>query len=652
MAQDRSPTASRTPLEMGEEFDNRLRRLLLQRAELAITASKERDEIFTQYMRQLDGIGEPLVSGPWKNSCQLDDPLTDEWHTTQLSTQMTAIGVEPLCLVEAVVPGEAARLEAQQIEQGLTVKSREWGLLRSLYSVIYCANLFPYALAKVGWQNGLRRRRVTARIDAISGAVLEGEMETPADVEVSSQTVVEDIDGIVVRVPDPRNVYFYPVDATDVESAELVIEKLWLTPDELMEAGRLGSYDPDMVEALLKLGPTWVSGERSEESADEGLDLGGMEGYYEVLEIIGRMPHVIEDGKSLTPPHLLDEEFVWVLSPEHDMRLYWGSLEEPSRPWVAVHTHRKPWRMQGKSVVSRLEALQKEATGCLRYMMDVANLDACPVILRPKKSQARQKPFRAFPGAEYLYETSPAEIQAMVWDKAGPQLLMANLADLRATAQRLISVEGANTNLGGIQRQDAEMAFAGAGMSSKNTLYLSVLSEGLEKLYAKVLEVWAQHLGADGEEIAAGGEASITISPAMLRSRFRLVPHINTSGASAQERRAMTEAKVQAQGIWLQALTGGLPPQLAPLVYHASRRMLEELGERDVEAWLGPEPQVLPPMGSAMPEAGGNGAVAPGMDPEQARVMEQVGGGIGEMLAMQGMQGMVNAGGPAGIGGA
>lgn len=144
-------------------FQDRIDREILRRVRSAVAHNRDRDDLLRSYADQADGLGQPYSDGPWANSCQLEDPMTDE-HCTQLTAYlMASLRTEPFCLIEATTPGDEAA--AARLELALNAKAQQWELSTKLYDVVYNAVRYPYAPAAINWKQEIKKRR-TPGLDA------------------------------------------------------------------------------------------------------------------------------------------------------------------------------------------------------------------------------------------------------------------------------------------------------------------------------------------------------------------------------------------------------------------------------------------------------------------------------------------------------
>lgn len=609
-----------------------------RRVKQAVDAYSDRDDEIADLRDQLDGVAPPPSpisgsptgeGGPWRNSCKLVDPLTDEHHTSQLSFMISALRAEPYWLVESQEAEDES--SASLVEIGLTAKAREWKLPARLYDAASDALAFPFSVISATWRDATVNRRFEGWEDPDTGAILtddelvEGVTYRPRH---ATETLVSK-SGVELRSVDPSNFGVWPPDAEDIEKAELVWERQFLTEGELMAGVEDPEqmFDEEAVYTKLKAGPRWVNADSQDENDRDGIQ--STEGFYEVYQVIGRLPLLVdEEGKPKTPAHLRNEDWVFLIDADTGKCLRAAPYPYTIRNYVLFHTHRRPRRMGGRSVVGRLKNLQAEANVNLRYYVDTANLDAMPIVLKPQTMKNYQ--YRLQPGAQWAYDPKLGAAPSVIrWDMMGAQLLGQVQGDLRSTASRLVSAEGINSNLGGKVRKAAEVEFAGSTISLKAGLYLGCFQEGMERLGILLVALYSAHMGDQETITDAVLGKTVVLTAEDLQKRYRFVPHANTDAANPELRIKQTMIRQQAMLGYIQG-TMQFGPQWWPQLYHSARRTIEETGERNPEAWLGKEPQVGDPAQVLQQVTSALQAAAQGGDQIAAQILQ------GIMGAMQG----------------
>ncbi len=584
-------------LELDPELKERVEKTLLDRVRHVVSVCADRDDLLRGYAEQADGLSQPLAVGPWKNSCQLDDPITEE-HRIALSAYLeAALRNEPYWLVEAQSPDDEEA--AAKLEQGLTAKARQWKLRERLWDVVWNATTYPFAILFASWRRDMAKRRYLAYVDPETGQDVEEAEIDPGKTYRQEPRVqaVPVYDGPDLRAVNPTDFYVYPVDCDDLDRALCIIERQYLTAEDLMDGVRHRGYDRDRVLELLRHGPSWIASEtlRQNENERDGTDDQSVEnGYFECYRVVGRFPLLFGDDKELeTPEHLLDEDFMWEMCPDADIVFRSGPYPYPIRTYVPFHILRKPGRLMGKCVPSILEPLQEEATANLRFIINCMNLISSPVLKVPEKWLAKRAGWQAGPGMKLPYMQSADEIQVLQWDKGGIEVSKGTQADLRMRANELMSAQGTDN----VQAQEpptaTQVTVVAQGAVNKRDLFLQTFQEGMERLGQVLTILWLQHMNPDGESLKSGN-ARIEVTPADLNRSFRFIAHANTDAANPQLRLQKTIAEIQQvrqSPLYARKVQAG---DLS-MEYHMMRRLLEEMGERDIEGWIGTEPGAVDP---------------------------------------------------------
>jgi hypothetical protein len=93
-------------LKLDPDFRQRVDDEIIRRCQSAVQGSIVRDQIIRQYSLQVDGLSQPFTSGPWSNSCQVDDPLTIEHVIGQVSWIKAAIQGDPRVMLDSISPDD------------------------------------------------------------------------------------------------------------------------------------------------------------------------------------------------------------------------------------------------------------------------------------------------------------------------------------------------------------------------------------------------------------------------------------------------------------------------------------------------------------------------------------------------------------------
>lgn len=588
---------------------------IIRRVRATVSHCKERDNILRGYADQADGLSQPFNDGPWSNSCELEDPMTDE-HCTQLTAYLMAnLRTEPGCMIEAVVPGEEDA--AKSLENALSVKCQQWNVPSKMHDVVYNAVRFPYAPAAISWSQELKHTRSMQDVDPATGQpinpYLQDAQNQPSAVDETEGTNLQPqpvpsesapfekwevvSQGPEVRAISPDDFYLYPPLSQDIDKAQQICERVYFTAEELYMGVDKFGWDADEVEDLIRMGGTDAPSQESitgSENEMDGIGSDYEDALFECFIVTGRMPLLFDSGRCETPQQYLLEDFLWMVCPDRNVIFHFGSCPYTVRPYTVYSISRKPGRMMGKCVPGYLETLQEEATANLRFKIDILNLIANPVLKVPNDYDDLDGD-EMFPGKKLRYQKGPQEIEALQQNFAGWEALTGQQQELIARADKLMSAPGADQ----VETRSAgpltatQSGMIGQSLSMKRDMFLQTFQEGNQRFYQLLVAIWLQHMPDDGEEVPSNGDA-VTVTTDDLEKRYRFIPHANSDATNPQQRLQMTQARQAAQ---LQYINGmmTLPPQFWPLLYHGARRFLQDTGERNVEAWIGKEPTGIDP---------------------------------------------------------
>jgi hypothetical protein len=167
-----------------------------------------------------------------------------------------------------------------------------------------------------------------------------------------------------------------------------------------------------------------------------------------------------------------------------------------------------------------------------------------------------------------------------------------------ARGKGLVAAEGYG-QLDPKQRKNGEMQNVMSAADSKFDLFLTNFMMGVEDLFKRIA---ALHMQYDPEWM-------------QLRGEFKYIPTATSSTVTPQLRQQLAQAKLQAQQSYFAALMQ-MPPEIHPMLWHSYRTVLIDLGDRQPEAYLGPEPQTPQPVPAQVQQL-----VAQGMPAQMALQM-------------------------------
>lgn len=631
-------------------------RVLVRRAEDAVAGSAMRDRFLIDWDDQLKGRVPVLGKRRWPNASELNGTITRESHLELLSLLTQAQRKDPKWTVEAADEGQEDSARAQ--EAWLTNLCAEYKLNRHLYNLAYNALRDPAAVLYVGWKQIIRKRygrkfRLSGLSDEEQQAapLLDEEEREPDQSYEEVPVLSEEVEhaGCDFRVADLADFYLYPPDAPSIEAAIGCAERMLLTEEQLLDGVEDFGYDEAAVKALIAGGPTHDSGDgsdyRSRKNMAEGVDSAAIDqrdGFYECFLWFGRLPYARdEQGELSVPEEYEGQEILAVLCPGRQAVLKLDFSPYPERPYIPFSILPEPNRFLGSGVCELLSQLQEEETATIRYTIDGMNLQMSPVLLAPKTWIREFGKWSVFPGA-MLPMDAPGEIAPLQWGQNATMGLELT-QQIRGMAQSVIAAKGYG-QLDAKQRKNGEMQNVLSATDSKFDLFLSNFQDSMAELGARIVSLEARHMGDQAQTIQAGGR-TLEISAQMLRGKFRYIPTATSSTSTPEMRLQLAQAK---QGVQMQYLSSlaQAPPTIAPLLWHGARQVLLDMGERQPETWIGPEPspeqmlmQQLPPQVQALIANGVPPQVAMQMVPSATAQAQQ-----GQQAAQQGRGALLGPG--------
>lgn len=507
----------------------------------------------------------------------VDDPLTIEHCFGQKAWIKAAVVGDPPCMLDAVDPDEEDL--ASKYESAFTAKLKQWAVSDQLAGVISHAVDYPYSPSYTYWHQVIGKTRSVKEVDGVEQPWEEDEVLK---------------DGPAIRSIFPSDFYLYPPTAQDAATAEGVMHQDFLTRRQLILGVKSEGFDKDAVNQLLSQGPTGILSSSSDETARrnelDGLQADGNDGVYQCFCYQGKMPLFFDDGELKTPEHLIEEDFCWMVCPDHNIVFRFSSPSEPFRTHDVAHIDEYPNRLMGRCIPQMLDALQSEATCLLRTKINVAEFDSQPVILKPESMRQDQDAREAFPGAEWFYRgMNPDVVKPVSWPVNSLTFLVQSISDLRQRAADVLGAGEGITQLAPQRKSATEVNQVGTNAAVRKDAFLQTFLMYLRRQYKMIFRLWIAHMSDSGEDVQTA-KGIIHIDKSDLADKFIFTPNANTAAGNPQLRKAMTDAKVAVLFQYIQALMT-FPPNFHPMLYHAARRSLSELGERSIEQWIGKEPQ-------------------------------------------------------------
>lgn len=565
---------------------------VVRRVMAAEAGCEERDQILHDYADQVDGMSQPFAANqPWENSSLIVDPLTEDQITAMKAYLVQAIGSgEPRCLITAVRPDDQEY--AANLEAAFSAKCEQWQVEKMLIDLVHYVAAFPYAPLRVDWEQRTVKLRTMEALDPATGLIVDDaqDLETPTEqVPAVEEKVVSDAPQIIAIAPD--HFYLYPPTCQNIDDAQLVIEKIYLTKEDLFLGVTDFGYDRDTVMELIASGPNASSSgeEDSRKSRNErdGLQDASQDGYYICAIVTGRMPLLFDGDKILTPERFLREDFVFLCSPGHGKVFKFGSAAYPFRTYDVANMDRYPNRMMGQCVTSKLQVIQEEMTAIGRSAMNVAEFVAQPMLVRNSKDRNEQDGTSVVPGGT-LWFSGPTPPIALQWNTQPVAVLMEQVEYWDQRGKELVGAgQGVQEPTEG-QKTATEVSQVGASSIMRRDLFLTTFLNTLDRVYMLICLMWFSAMSDDGETVITPS-GPVEITKEGIADRFIFKANANRQAGNPALRLQQQQMKQAVQLQYFGSL-GTFPPQYWPMLYHGARTLLQDLGERSVEGWIGKDP--------------------------------------------------------------
>ena len=600
------PEDSVIELRLSDDLEREVKRVLLSRCADAVQGAKDRDNwlaYFDDLLNMRTGLS---ANRRWRGACNLDDPLTREIHYSQVAELTQALRRDPKIQVEAV-SSEDEDL-ARQYERLLQDSDAEYDTDDRLSDVAHNACRDFAGISFQTWTQKTRKIYSSEFRDSETGEATDPSQFDPTrgyeEVRFAEEAV--EVEGIETRTPDLADIYLYPPNAPGIESAIGVFERRLLLADDLWRGVKDFGYDADEVKDLVKQGGAGLATDwRQTRDTSEGVQAvtDPSDNYYECFLYVGKIPPLYdEEGDTQIPEQYHDGDIVAMICPEAGVVFKLDVYPYEWRPWDAWYMLRVPGRFEGLCVPAMVESLQVEMNAALRQTIDGMNFEMSPMMyMTPTQYTQFGKQTKTYPGAVIIRE-SPGDVEPVVMPaRSAEGFQIHSLCYNRGKA--MMTAQG----LGELQpkvRKAAEIQNVMSQAVPKFDLVLQTFNQTLEDFYVKRLCLILRY------------RQNVRVRPFELRRRFRFLPTATSRTANPETRIAIAQQADNIQASYLQAKTLAMAGQMAPddlvLVYNAKRQILMDLGIRQPETYLGPEPvPQAPPMGMPGmqgPGVGGQGS--------------------------------------------
>lgn len=566
-----------------------------------VRANQERDDDLYRLRQQLEGVSLAGGDGPWPNSCVLQDPVTREFHMTAQANIVAAFRQKPYVTLEALRPNDDAVVT--KLEVLANTEADLFGFDQALATLTYIALESRYAVCGVFYSTTRNKHKELLPVpppihayDEGEGAVEDDELSPTSEQLYQINDIIESFE---FRPIDTWDFYLSPVGSQKVQQADHTLERLWLTTTALLDGVKNEGFDAKAVSEMVKRKPTAVR-EGGVDPRRDQQELSGIyddnASFYECFRVVGRMPYLFDGlGEPQTPEELLDEDFLWMVCPAHQIVFKLTYSPFPVRPYALGKAMGPDTEMLGHGIVSTISAIADEMTILLRATVDSTNATMDPQMKVPEHLAGwySQKDNRR-PGSILPYRgNDPNSVQAVHRDFQGLQIGMELSQGLYGRAAQIAAAQGVNSMAAGKVRKAAEVEFTAQVIQNKFGLMLGNIAKMVQEIFRIYFALRKYHL-RDSVNVRTGtGEDQVTRDD--MDVQFRIIPHADADNASSQQRLDNDTALIEFLGqnhcyqqrIQMGDLTGD---------WMVGNRVLSHMGIRNPEAFIGPQPQPMDPM--------------------------------------------------------
>lgn len=594
-------TAAKKLPGISDDLREELDAALLRQLDAAISACTDRNELFQTWDAQLRG--DPYWAGikpRWRGGSQVEDPITREHHLTVLANICQVLRQEEWWTVNATAPGDEQ--DASDLEAWLNDKVSEFNLSGIHgYDLAYNAARHTFGVLYCGWKQAYETTYATAYEDNETGERVDPEGRIPGHEYKEVEELGEEIahEGLDLRVPHAADFYLFPSNAQNVEQAQFIAERMFMSAGELIDGITDFGYEEEGVTQILSSGPSTTTDTVRREANDrDGVHSGDHreDDLYEVFMVIGRPPLLLEDGASPLKEEVRRRDYLWMVCPSQNCVFKCVPMPFRKRPYVLFPFLREPGRLMGDGVPSLLSPLQLEGTLALRFRIDTRDVAMNPTLLVPENDYDDLQRFKVYPGAMIPYKSNsgPGAIAPLKFDTQGFGAALTDSNDFRMRAAQLFSAQ-ARGSITTNEKTAQQVAQEASGADEKFDLILINFHMGVNALGPLIISHYQQFGMSDNpdENQALVGNKVIQLSPEMLQKKFRINAHGTSENSNPELRLARAEALYQfvlqnplvMQKVQQGDMTG---------IWSVSMQVARDMGQRDPQRLFGQEPQPPP----------------------------------------------------------
>lgn len=615
-------------LDLSKDYREQCDRYLADASDDAEQAVSERDRDLAFIDDMLEMRGAVKMRGPWRDSCQLEDPLVREQHTQLNAKLAPPLQRDLLVQIDSVDPKDAE--SAKKTESWLEFQWNEEHFPHTYGEFVYNGLKDPVAVLSVSWQQEYKQERGVEYWDGVSTDDFGRPHRVPADgrdegvhyEEVPTLQEAVESQKAIYEVHDVADVYIHPPNQQVLEKAQGIFIRRMYSECELLDGIEEYGYDKKSVMELIRMGPTMVDGatgvtnrnsvilldtndyiermgidtddrvtpnmsKRDRQDRIEGIDstVRNIEdGLYECREYWGYLPKLRDsEGNSLLPEHLYRDRVRALFCPSYNIVFLLDFAPDQELPFFHASMIPKPGRFLGTGMVQLMQAGGLAATYLTRWMLDCMQMKMTPAHVMPEQDYLDNGAFSLYPGAKFT-ESQVGAIRPLGVG-GEPQLGLEGLEYILHRFQSLSSAEGIG-ELGNKVRRNPEMQNVLQTADAKYGLYGYNLFTPLAAIAARRIALELKY-NPNFESTIMTKNGEVTVTADDLRKKFRFSAIQISSDSNPETRAGRTQQKLSIQATYF----GGTKqyPEWALEIWHGARQALLDMDERNPASWIGEE---------------------------------------------------------------
>jgi hypothetical protein len=406
-------------------------------------------------------------------------------------------------------------------------------------------------------------------------------------------------EGASVEFPDPEDVIAPARAGRDPQKFRWLQHRLWMSEDELRQRARRGQFDREIVEEVIRRGPTGMDDVMDADGARQTLDR--QEGVDpESSDMRADMYCVLEDyrAKDIDEDGYSEEIVSWVAEP-HKLTLGWDYLDNVNasgkRPFEKEVFMPLPNRTLGLSLPEMIREVQDEMSTMHNQRVDYGTIGNLPFYFYRSTSMLKPTQHRLRPGEGVPVDNPQTDILFPQF-RTNTAFGFQEEALLQQYNERLTGVTdmalGRQPNRVGATRTATGVASLLSESGLRFKVFMSRFQEFWRRIYIQILALDQQYLPPGKEFRVTGRPEVIRIQDRTeIQGKFDLRLSATTETLNKQSMRETAQIKLTTMmnPVFLQSQTMGLNG-----IFELAKDFLKAYGERDPLRIL-QAPQFVPP---------------------------------------------------------